>query len=189
MQETKLSICSSASVLIGGSPIQSFEEETVESIVAQSIYDNVYENLLSFRDWSFAKKYLDLTKMNKTPKSGFSSVFLIPNEVLHVISADTSYDLIGSNELHCSSDKVRAYVLVKPREEQLPAHFLLALKYLLASELAVPVTENTTKAQWYESKAQQQIGRCVEIDFSQDVDTNFDVSGGIDDAWSNIFTG
>lgn len=183
-QNTDINICSSASLLIGGSPIQSLGEDgTVESIVAGEVYTDIYENLLRYRPWTFAREYINPNRINKTPETGYKYAYLLPNTVISVMDIGGSrFKIVGKNELHTDLENPRLYAITKPQERDLPSDFVLALKYLLASEMAVPVTENTTKAQYYEQKAAMQIIRASDNDLAQETPEDIDWESPLYDA-------
>lgn len=189
-QNTDISICSSASTLIGGSPIQSLGEDgTMESEVASEIYTDIYENLLRYRPWTFAREYIKPNRINKTPTTGFTYAYLLPNSVITVLDIGGSrFKIVGKNELHTDAENPRLYATVKPREQDLPSDFVLALKYLLSSEMAVPITENTTKAQYYEQKAAIQVMRAADNDLAQESPDELDWDSPLYDAAHDLGT-
>lgn len=171
---TKIKICSDASVLIGAAPIQSFEEDSVEAITCEASYDDIYENLLRYRPWTFAREFFEPALINKKPETGYKYAYLIPNTVVTVMDVGgAKFKLVGKNELHTDIKDPRAYVIVKPVESDLPSDFILALKYAIASEISVPVIEDTTKAQFYEAKLSRQIQRAADNDLAQEPSEQF----------------
>lgn len=180
---TKIKICSDASVLIGASPIQSFDEDTVEAIVAESVYEDIYENLLAYRPWTFAREYFEPNLIQKTPETGYKHAYLLPNTVVSVMDiGGARFKLVSKNELHTDIENPRVYAIVKPNENSLPSDFLLALKYAIASEISVPVIEDTTKAQFYEQKLARQIMRAADNDLAQEPSEDMAVDSDLYDA-------
>ena len=60
---TAIKVCSRASILMGGSPIQSFDEGTVEADVVDAVYEDVARASLTNSRWRFAtinNKLVDL---------------------------------------------------------------------------------------------------------------------------------
>lgn len=165
----KLKLCSNASILIGGAPIQSFDEGSVEAIVADAIYEDVYENLLRHRPWTFCREYIiNPPKVNAKSPMGYKNIYLIPNTVLIVEDIGGADFKLKLNQIHTNAENITVSAINKPDEAILPADFTLALTYLLAAEMAVPVTENTTKAEFYEKKAAVQVMRAVDNDLAQE---------------------
>jgi hypothetical protein len=193
---TDIKICSDASVLIGAAPIQSFDEGTAESITASAIYEDTYENLLRYRPWTFAREYFYPNKINKTPNTGYKYAYLIPNTVVSIMDIaegkggrQDQFKLVGKNELHTDVVNPRVYALIKPKEGDLPADFVLALKYAIASEMSVPITDNTTKAQFYEQKLAMQIKRAADNDLAQEPAEDIGFNSELYYSHYNSFTG
>lgn len=172
----KIKICSTASTLIGGAPIQSFDEGSVEAEIAQSLYEDMYENLLRYRPWTFCRDYIKPPLSNKESVFGYKYVYVIPNTVLTVEDIGGADFRLKLNELHTNEKDPVVSVLLKPDEAILPADFTLALTYAIAAEMAVPVSENTTKAQYYEQKLAAQIMRAADNDIAQEPAQSFDNS-------------
>lgn len=180
---TSIKICSDASVLVGAAPIQSFDEDTVEAITAEAVYENIYENLLRYRPWTFAREYFEPNLIQKTPETGYKYAYLLPNTTISVIDiGGVKFKLVGKNELHTDLENPRVYAIVKPDENSLPSDFILALKYAIASEISVPIIEDTTKAQFYEAKLAMQIRRAADNDLSQEPSENMDFDSPLYDA-------
>lgn len=189
--QNKIKICSAASILVGGLPIQTFDEGTVESLTADSMYDDCYEDLLRYRPWTFAREYHTPVKVNKVSKAGYKHVYLIPNTVITVmdIGVNAPFKLVGKNELHTDVENPRVRVVVKPQETDLPADFLLALKYKLAKDFAIVIREEVTRSQWCEDQLNKALLAAAANDLEQEPAEDLDYYDPLFDSHYHTFTG
>ncbi len=168
--ETDVSIASAASVMLGASPIQSFDEDTVEAQTAKAVYTSVYENLLSYRPWTFCKEYKEPGLITETPETGYKYSYQLGRGVVKVldIGEPLPYKLIGGRELHTDVKNPRVQIIVKPKEQDLPQDFVYAFKCLLAAAMAPTITDNTTQAQYYDQKGTQLLLQAADNDSAQE---------------------
>lgn len=179
---TKFSICSDSCVLIGASPINSFEDG-LEGEVCGQIYNDTYESILRLRDWTFTRDFVEPPLLNKKSFLKYQYVYQFPRtttvglkqEIVSIVQSytGTEFKIVGSSEIHTNEKDLVLNVKIKVDESLLPSDFLLALKYKLAAELAVPLTENTAIAQVFEQKYQQQISQAINNDLFQEPDTTY----------------
>lgn len=168
--DTDVSIASAASVLLGANPIQSFDEDTVEAQTAKVIYTSVYENLLSHRPWTFSREYKTPALITKEPSTGYKYAYQLGRGVVKVLDlgSPVPYRLIRQRELHTDVENPRVQVQIKPKEQDLPQDFVLAFKYLLASAMALTITDNSTTAQYYDQKGTQLLMQAADNDLAQE---------------------
>ena len=152
MIEDNISIASAACVLLGASPLQSFDEETSEGEAARTFYDSVYGSLIKHRNWSFAKTKVKLQQLQKDADYGYKFVYRLPVGVVSIIALQdtrSDYKLVTREEIHTDIKNAFASVLLLPDESLLPEDFKLAFKYLLASAFAPIVTDDSAQAERY----------------------------------------
>lgn len=169
--ESKIKIASDALVLIGASPLQSFDDDTVEAMAVNAVYDNTYESMLSEINWSFAKDVLQLKQLTNKPDYGYKYCYRIAGEVIKVINLNnkmnSDYKLRNRREIHTNEQLSTITALVKIPEEELPSDFVLALKFNLAALLAPIVTDNTTASDRFMNMAKVQMGKARVRDAQQ----------------------
>lgn len=169
--QNRISIVSDASVLLGSLPIQSFEEDTVEAHAARVCYDNTYEQLLSYRPWTFARDRLKLQRLDKESTYDFKYVYRVPSEVLSVISLEGNgydrYKLVRRREIHTDCDKCLVNAIVKVEEDVLPGDFTLAFKYLLASNMCPIITDNDAQAERFYAQGSRYLTIAADADAVQ----------------------
>ena len=164
---TGIDIASNALILIGDEPISSFSDGGAGAEAAGNLYPSTYEQVLSEHPWSFALKEQQLSRLSQTPdeKTFYKYAFQLPADMIRLwkIMPHSNYDLVGLL-LYSNEPELLARYLYKPEETTLPAHFVKALEYKLASEFAMLVTESQNKATYYEQKYRQMIGIARTVD-------------------------
>ena len=164
---TDISICSNALLLVGDDPISSFTEAGAGATVSANLYPTIYESLLSSHPWSFAFKEQELSKLSQAPdkETGFSTAYQLPTDMLRLwrTMPHTNYTISGSL-LYCNESNMIVSYTHKPSETVLPAHFVDALQYRLASDFAISVTEDRNKAEYYARLAQLALSKAKSID-------------------------
>lgn len=151
-----VSVANKAIVLLGGTPILSFEDNSTEAITVKAAYAAVRDKVLEDRQWTFASSRRKLTPDAVAPEFGFSHRFLIPSDVIRIFNAD---DLSGNNNLKWEREE--DYILCDSAEIQIkfikrvddvskwtPAA-IDCFSYLLASEMAMPLTESISTMSLY----------------------------------------
>jgi hypothetical protein len=164
-------ICSRASVLVGGSPITGFNNESTEEIVAEQLYDSVLNNLLASYRWRFASQYVELSRDEELPGAKWDAQYSLPagTTILYGIYLDEEpfdFDRVG-NKIHCNvrgDDVIVALVGFVPDEELFPPYFTAVLELKLAAMFAVPIAEDPQKANVYEGMAMRQFVQARSIE-------------------------
>jgi len=161
--DTALSICSDALLMLGAKPISSFNEGTDEASVANRLYPDIRNQTLVMYPWSFSFKKLKLARLITTPTNEFKYEYQLPGDRLSAPRA--VYDTSATNippvkEYRIMGDKVLAdyeevwidYQYSVP-EFAMPTYFVQFLKYMMAWHLALPITDQTEKAQYWQGVA------------------------------------
>ena len=164
---TDIDIASNALLLIGDNPISSFTDPGAGSTVAANIYTTTFESVLSTHPWSFALKEQKLSKLSQEPddSTNFNSAFQLPTDMIRLwaVLPHSNYILIGSL-LYSNENELLARYVFQPDEVVLPAHFVKALEYKLASEFAISITEDNNMAELYEKKFRLKVAEARSVD-------------------------
>ena len=167
MASSSIEIASNALLLIGDNAISAFTEST-GGIIAERLYDDLLDDLLTSHHWRFATKKQLLNQLVTAPINGFAHAFQIPTDCLKIITINYSvpYEING-DQIHCNITPIEADYIFRPSEPSFPAWFVKALEYRLASELAMPVTEATTRAEFYAAQYRSQVDKAMGLDSQQ----------------------
>ncbi len=121
---TNISIASDALTMIGAEGIQSFEDDSVEAMAVNAMYEPIYESLLTQYNWSFAKDVLQLNRLDKKADYGYKYVYRVDSTILKVINLNNimsnDYKLRKGKEIHTNQEYAYVTAIVKVEEDELP---------------------------------------------------------------------
>lgn len=161
--DTSLLICSDALLMLGAKPISSFDEGTDEASVANRLYSDIRDQALLMYPWSFSFKKTSIARLITTPTNEYKYQYQLPGDRLTSPRAiyDSSatgmpprkeYRIIGDKLLTDYETVYIDYQYAVP-EYEMPSYFVQLLKYMMAWHLALPITDQTEKSQYWQSVA------------------------------------
>ena len=153
---SEVSICNQAIGWLGGNPITSFTDNTVEAQLCGINYPLLRDAVLEEGKWTFATKRIKLLPSAQAPAQGYSHRFEVPSTVMTVIRC-TQYaddkefkqDLdwrLEEEFILTNVDELYAKCIVNVTDvKKFTNTFNQALAARIAADLAAPLTESTTK--------------------------------------------
>jgi hypothetical protein len=162
--DTKLSICSDALIMLGASPLSSFSEGTDAAQICDRLYDDLKDSLIASYPWSWSFKKVQLARLTTTPVTEWKYEYALPGDTLSGVRAVFNASSAGmrpiargweiiDNKLQTNEEDIWIDYQASPLEATLPTYFVQLLKYAMAAEIAETVTDQITKADYYERKA------------------------------------
>ena len=167
-----IDISSNALQMIGASSISSFDDPGAGAAVAKALYEPLLTALLTRDYWRFAIKKQKLNLLSQTPLNEYKYAYQLPTDNLKVqrVYQVKNYkifrDLIYTDILDIDIDYV-----YRVDTTALPAYFVLAFTYKLASEFALSVTDDVGKNQTYEQKFRSAMAEAYAADAMQQPQT------------------
>lgn len=150
----KVAISNQALVMIGASPIVSFDDETIEAITLNTLYDASKRQLLRSYDWNCAAKTVQLATLSTTPINPFWKYTQAwPADAIRIIEIiemstpnfhRTEWAVEGRTVLTQVNTVAARYVADIP-EAELDAHVEMALAAKLAMDLAYALTASISR--------------------------------------------
>jgi len=161
--DTALSICSDALLMLGAKPISSFDEGSDEASVANRLYPDIKDQALLMYPWSFSFKKTFIARLLTTPVNEYRYEYQLPGDRLTSPRAiyDTNavgipprkeYRIIGDKVLTDYEQVYIDYQYSVP-EFEMPTYFVQLLKYMMTWHLALPITDQTDKSQYWQGVA------------------------------------
>ena len=162
--DTKLSICSDALILLGASPLSSFSDGTDAAQICDRLYDDLKDSIIASYPWSWSFKKVQLSRLTSTPANEWKYQYALPGDMMAGVRAvfNTSatsvapiqygWEIFGTS-LNTNEETIFVDYQNSVGEAALPTYFVQLLKYAMAAEIAETVTDQLTKAQYFDQKA------------------------------------
>lgn len=161
--DTSLSICSDALLMLGAKAISSFNEGTDEANIADRLYPDIKNQALMVYPWSFSFKKTQLARLVTTPVSEYKYEYALPGDRLgsprKVFASSSTYQspiqsyTIMGDKLLTNEEAIYIDYQYAVSEFEMPVYFVQMLKYMLAWHFAIPITDQSDKAQYWQSVA------------------------------------
>jgi hypothetical protein len=161
--DSALSICSDALLMLGANPISSFNEGTDAANISDRLYPDLKNQALLVYPRSFSFKKVKLSRLITTPTTEYRYEYQLPGDRLGPPRAAFTSASPGqrpSKEYRIFQDKLLAdYEEVwidyqyAVQEFEMPVYFVQLLKYMMAWHLAYPITDQDSKAQYWQGVA------------------------------------
>lgn len=168
---TPIKICSRASLLIGGDPIQSFSDGTAEATVANAMYEDMAQASLTNSRWRFATDQAVLNRLANAPTGRYDAAYQLPSEciMLNAVTVNDhpiKYDTYGSKVYADAApqDQLIADYTFRADESTWPPYFVVAVEYVMAGVLATSVARDQQLATMMEGKANLLMAQARRLD-------------------------
>jgi hypothetical protein len=161
--DSALSICSDALLMLGAKPIASFTEGTDEASIADRLYHDIRDQALTVYPWSFSMKKVQLARLIDAPVNEYKYAYQLPSDRLgspYAVTNSVAYNAPIINDYQIMGDQLITnqeiiyvdYQYAVP-ESVMPKYFIQLMKYMMAWHFALPITDQTDKAQYWQSVA------------------------------------
>lgn len=168
--DSNITICNQALNLLGADVISSFSDTSNDAAtVCNNIYDTIKKQTLSLYPWSFALTKVQLARSSTTPINEWSYQYDLPatavsgtplqvynssaTRVLPIQNYELLYTASGPTIATNESSIYIDYITSGISEGLMPSYFVQLLVYMMAWHLAEPVTDQTTKADYWRTVA------------------------------------
>jgi hypothetical protein len=162
--DTALSICSDALIALGAAPISSFTEGTDAAQACDRLYPDLRDTILSTYQWSFSIKKTQLARLATAPTNEWKYAYQMPGDmlsgVLAIFASSGSYELplrygweVYGDQVFTNLETVYIDYQATVNETKMPPYFVRLLRLAMAFELAIIITDQTAKADYYRALA------------------------------------
>lgn len=164
--DSKLTICNDALLMLGASEMTSFTEGTDSAKICDRLYDDLKKYILSIYPWSFAKVKVQLARTTDTPVTEWKYVYALPADIIGTpkavfiasdagTSPQTEFELYNVDQPRLLTDYETVYIdyITDVDESRFPEYFVYMLRHALAADIAEPLTDQITKADYFRSLA------------------------------------
>jgi hypothetical protein len=166
---TDIEIVNSAIAKLRGRPILSFNDNSVEARVATTLYHPKRKSLLRSHPWNFATRRVALPVLSGvTIPWEYTTAFQLPSDTLRLLGTDISPDEDWTHEgwrVLANRSEVNAKILYDLTDSsKFDACFCEVLSYILAADMALPLTNGSTIAENMKKMAKEALAEARSFD-------------------------
>lgn len=178
---SELDVVNEALVKLGANPIASLNDVGAAATAARVTFETVKERLLAETPWYWALKRVQLPEVSLASGEydeypDYDHIYQLPSGMIRALGlVDHEPFAILRDRLHTSSDDPVLVYVFEAEVSRWPGYFRSVVVKTLASELAVAVTDITSRAQWWAEQARQERARAMAIDAQQTPPWVFDL--------------
>ncbi len=160
---SQFDICSAALLLLGAKPISAFTGD--KGAACERLYDTTVSQIASSYSWRFMRQFsTQLARLSDTPDFGWLYYYQLPSEregaVWALYDTDTQddpppfklWEQVGA-KVATNAEQVWIKYTVLPAVPQWPGYFQQLVIYALAGDLAGPVRESVSQADYWRQVA------------------------------------
>ncbi len=172
---SKIDIANSAILKVGGKRINSFDDNKAEAVVVNEFYERSVRWLFAQYYWGFAMGTSQLAQIPRTPDFEYSYAYALPSDYIRLQRTfpNSNYKIVG-DELHTNERSIGIKYTQRVDEGQMPIYFEQTMMYYLASQITIPLTENTTKDANNYSQYLDHLKRAKSLDAQQHPQDGFE---------------
>lgn len=165
VENTEVRLVNEALLRLASEEITSLDDDTQKADICERSYNAVVTKLLAMRQWRFATRKFELSRLVDTPIGGWKYAFQIPAEAFNHDSpwAVYSSDAIGAkphqryevfeDTLLANDEEAFADFTVEPLVAKFPPAFRELTILALCEVLAPPITEKPELAAYWGERA------------------------------------
>ena len=149
MATSKVNICSNALLLLGDSPISSFNGDSNRALLSSNLWDNARQAVLRAHPWNCAKEMVALAPETGAPAFDWDYKFLLPGECLRVLFVGQEGDpddyLVNGRRILANVNPLYlTYIYDNTDIASWDASLVQAMEVYMAARMAYPITKSTT---------------------------------------------
>jgi hypothetical protein len=162
--DTDVSICSDALILLGAAPITSFSDGSDEAQACSRLYPDLRDSIISSYVWSWSLTKQQISRLSTAPINEWKYAYQLPGNMLSGVLAvfETNgttersrrygWEIYG-DQLYTNMETVYIDFQATVSESKLPHYFVRLLRTALAAELAIVITDQAAKADFFRAQA------------------------------------
>lgn len=171
---SSLDIANRALILVGANTISSFDEDSEEGRVSNSMYEDMIRTLLISSRWRFATKQAQLNLIATAPLGRYTRKYQLPTDYL-MLHAVTVNDLaieynVYEDEVYAdtsSADVLIADYAFRVSESNFPSYFIMLAEYRMATILATALARDEQMASLFDAQTTTMAQQAKTLDSQQ----------------------
>lgn len=178
MVASVVSICSNASLMLGGQTIASLSEDSDRARLASNLFEPVRDNLLRRHPWNCAIKRVVLSPDVDAPAFDWAFQFTLPDDFMKVLSvgeagAENEFRIESGKLLMDDSVCYLRYVFKNTNPATWDAMLVWGMTECMRAVFAYPITQSTSLAQLAETVTRDVLKQARAVDGQDDTPESF----------------
>lgn len=178
MPATEVSICSNASLMLGGKPINDLAENNDRTRLAANLFGPVRNYVLRRHPWNCAIKRVVLAPDTATPEFDWAYQFTLPPDYLRALSVGEDGDAqdyrIESGKLMCDANPaLLRYVWRNENPATWDDMLVWGMTMSMKAVMAYPITQSTSLEQLVEDALKDVLKQARAADGQEDPPQEF----------------
>lgn len=162
--DTDISICSDALILLGAEPITSFTDGSDAAQACSRLYPDLRDSIISSYVWSWSLKKTQIARLSTPPINEWQYAYQLPGDMLSGVLA--VFETAGTAErsrrygweiygdrLLTGMQTVYIDYQQSVSETKMPVYFIRLLRTAMAAELAIVITDQAAKSDYFRGQA------------------------------------
>ena len=172
-----VNICNFALNLIGASTISALTEDTKNARLCNQRYEPVRNRVFRGHNWNCLIKRVQLAANSTDPVIEYAKSYALPSDCLRVlkihngttdsIASDLDYKIEGKNIVTDETTVYLVYIALDTDPNNYDVYLREAISHQLAADLAYAITNNTTLANNYMTRADERLREARFIDATE----------------------
>lgn len=162
--DTDISICSDALILLGAEPISSFTDGSDAAQACSRLYPDLRDSIISSYVWSWSLRKTQIARLSTPPVNEWQYAYQLPGDMLSGVlavfetagTAERSrrygWEIYG-DQLYTSMQTVYIDYQQSVSETKMPVYFMRLLRTAMAAELAIVITDQASKSDYFRGQA------------------------------------
>lgn len=162
---TKIKIISDALILLGEKPLSSLSEDRWGATAGSNLFERIFENELQSNRWRFAMKKELLAQLVDVPLNEWQYAYQVPTDCLLPIGVypRQQYEIYASH-IYSNASSIELDYMFKPDVTAVPRYFAQLVTYAMARDMAISITESSSKEQIFSAKYAEQRLKAMHAD-------------------------
>ena len=172
-----VNICNSALNLIGASTISALTEDTKNARLCNQRYEPVRNRVFRGHNWNCLIKRVQLAANSTDPVIEYAKSYALPSDCLRVlkihngttdsIASDLDYKIEGKNIVTDETTVYLVYIALDTDPNNYDVYLREAISHQLAADICYAITNNSTLANNYMTRADERLREARFIDATE----------------------
>lgn len=192
MTASVVSICSNASLMLGGHPIADLNEPTDRARLASNLFEPVRDYVLRLHPWNCAIRRVSLAPLLDSPEFDFAYQYQLPSDYVRTLSvgesgAEWAFKIESGKLLTDCNPLLLRYIFRNENPATWDGGLVWAMTAAMKAVMAYPITGSTSLEQLVDAALVDVLKRARAVDGQDDTPETFGDSPLLTSRWGSAW--